>query len=880
MSAQTPLAASLSASLVALFALAVAALADPTASVPSASDGPQPAEASALDEDAGPGEAEDALPERYETWLAEVAPLIDDVEREVFLAIRESYRRDQFIRGFWDARDPYPQTVRNELQEQWEERSLRAKEMFEDPGSEGARMVRILGPPDRRSRYSCEILTSSLDVWHYDNPRPPIAGSYTLVFLGRGAEQRGFGRLWQPDLGIGRVVAAGVQSRTPQALAQALLARCTRGDDIVASLAQSLDLARIGGVERLLPRPDTEWALAFAARSTEVPDDAVPLHGELHVTYPARHQSRTVVQGTVTVPRSELATSELGGHLAHNLLVDGEILRQGELFDRFRYRFDFPLPTLEDAGERIPLAVQRYLRPGDYTLIVKVADSNSKAVFREERVLEVPRVERKPVGTRKARAAAAPAAEPAPLREVPRELSRFDEANRAIATGDHTVEILPVSRTLTVGKLRVETLARGPGIARVAFELDGRPVMRKSRPPYSVELDLGNAPQIHTVRAVALDEEGTELASDEIVVNAGPHRFAVRLLEPQPGRRYRDSLRVHAEIETPEDERLDRVEIFLNDTRLATLYQPPWEQPILLDSDELTWVRVVAFLEDGATAEDVRFVNAPDFVDELDVQMVQLYTSVVDRKGNFVDDLAKDDFLVREEGREQSIRRFELVRDLPIRAGVILDTSTSMLLKLPDVEKAAYQFLETIVTPRDRAAVITFNDAPRLAVRFTNDRAILAGGLAGLAAEGETALYDSVVFALHYFGGLKGKRAIVVLTDGEDSKSEYTFDQALEFARRSGVAIYVIGLDIGSNQHDARMKMNRFATETGGECFFVEGAYSLGRVYAQIQQELRSQYLLVYQSSSEGSSEFRRVEVEVAGDRKGLEAKSIPGYYP
>ena len=87
---------------------------------------------------------------------------------------------------------------------------------------------------------------------------------------------------------------------------------------------------------------------------------------------------------------------------------------------------------------------------------------------------------------------------------------------------------------------------------------------------------------------------------------------------------------------------------------------------------------------------------------------------------------------------------------------------------------------------------MVFNDEPRLIVRFTNDTKILAGGLSGLIAEGETALWDSVMFSLHYFRGLRGKRALIVLTDGEDSVSNYSFLDAIDFARRSGVSIYVI----------------------------------------------------------------------------------------
>ena len=163
-------------------------------------------------------------------------------------------------------------------------------------------------------------------------------------------------------------------------------------------------------------------------------------------------------------------------------------------------------------------------------------------------------------------------------------------------------------------------------------------------------------------------------------------------------------------------------------------------------------------------------------------------------------------------------------------------------------------------------------------VRFTNSQEVLAGGLTELVAEGETALYDSVIFSLHYFSGLQGKRAIVILTDGEDSNSTYTYSDAIDFARRTGVAIYIVGLNLERQSHDVRSRMRRLASETGGECYFIDSARHLQRVYDSIQEELRSQYLIAYQSSTPGGTEFREVEVQM--HTKGLEAKTIRGYYP
>ena len=184
-------------------------------------------------------------------------------------------------------------------------------------------------------------------------------------------------------------------------------------------------------------------------------------------------------------------------------------------------------------------------------------------------------------------------------------------------------------------------------------------------------------------------------------------------------------------------------------------------------------------------------------------------------------------------------------------------------------------FFQQTVKPKDRAALITFNDHPNLAVKFTNDVNELAGGLAGLKAERGTALYDSIVFALFYFNGIKGQRALLILSDGRDEGSRFTFEDALEYARRAGVTIYAIGL---GKDVDKR-HLSKITEETGGRSFFIKTAAELTPIYAEIERELRSQYLVAYQSTNTGDENaFRAVELKV--DRPGVEVKTIRGYYP
>ncbi len=422
---------------------------------------------------------------------------------------------------------------------------------------------------------------------------------------------------------------------------------------------------------------------------------------------------------------------------------------------------------------------------------------------------------------------------------------------------------------------RFDTLTTGSNIGKVTFALDGKTVFTKKNPPYSVELDLGNIPRPRTLTAKALDADGTELASDELVINSAANRFQVRLAEPLKGKRYQGSLLARADTTVPDGQTIERVEFFLNETRVATLYQPPYQQPIVLPKgEEIAYVRAVAYLVDGNSTEHLVFVNAPENMTEVDINFVELYTSVFDKQNRPVEGLEQKDFTVSEDATAQEIARFERVTDLPIHAAVTLDISGSMEQSLDKARQSALEFFQQIVRTKDRAAVITFNDHPNLTVKFTNDVPTLAAGLAGLKAERGTALYDSVIFTLYYFTGVKGQRALILISDGKDEGSRFTWDDALDYARRAGVTIYSIGL----GDVDKR-KLNQLAEETGGRAFFLKNVEEIAGIYAQVEKELRSQYLIAYQSSNtSGGKTFRSVDLKVL--RPGMEAKTIRGYYP
>ncbi len=839
-----------------LLAAALLAVGSAAASAPAARTEPP-----AVEKPQAGAPAEGGLPLQYRQWLEEVSVLITEEERQVFLGLQKDYQRDAFIDRFWRERDPYPDTGRNELRERWSERVDLARATFRRLDDARAKVLLLNGAPEVQRRVQCRAAFWPLELWFYPGGSDLFRSRFVVLFYQPGGG--GPFRIWHQSFGRQELVSFDTD------------ASCQPDDvELIRIALRWIDEEGDVGYRSLLDRVSSspglggrEWVATFNSYSTDLPAGAETFAAEVALDFPGFHQNRTVVQGAVLISPEAVKAAELGGEKSYNFVLTGEVLQGPALFDSFRYKFDLPAAALPagTAGARMPLVFQRYLRPGGpYTLVVKVEDLAARRFFRLERAFEVPRVTEPEL---------APPLDPR-LAEV------LAEANAALAAGETTVKVVPPFGDLLTGFVRFDTVVTGSEVRQVRFELDGEPILTKTKPPFSVELDLGDFPRPHTLRATAFAESGEELASHEMLVNLTGSRFRVRLTEPHRGKRYEKSLRARAEVEVPQGDACERVEMYLNDTLVATLYQPPYVQPILLpEKQESLFVRAVAYRTDGGFSEDVVFLNTPGYGEEVAIQLVELYTSVLDRQGRPVTGLQQGDFRVKEDGVEQEIARFEQVRDLPFHAAIVLDTSASMADRIEAARAAALEFFEHSIRPRDRAALLTFNDRPYLTVPFTNDPKVFGPGLAGLKAERGTALHDSLIYSLFYFTGVTGQRALIVISDGKDESSRFEFDQALEYARRAGITVYTISLGLEKKEAAAKKALTRLADETGGRSFFLGSIAELPAVYSSIEEELRSQYLVAYQSKNTARDRaFRSIDLEVA--RRGVEVKTLRGYYP
>ena len=269
----------------------------------------------------------------------------------------------------------------------------------------------------------------------------------------------------------------------------------------------------------------------------------------------------------------------------------------------------------------------------------------------------------------------------------------------------------------------------------------------------------------------------------------------------------------------------------------------------------------------------------------VDVTRVNMLFTVTDKKGRFVTDLNKDDFDVIESKKPQSIQEFTAESDLPLRIGILVDTSSSIRDRFRFEQEAAAQFLNSVVHAGiDKAMVISFDTSAELVADLIDDTTQLDGAIHSLRPGGGTSLYDAIFFACrdklqqdqpkHKF-----RRAVVIVSDGEDNQSRYTRDQALEMAQKADAVIYAISTNISRIDTDGDKVLRYLTQETGGRAFFPFKVEDLDQSFENIANELRHQYNIFYRPEPlKTDGQYHTVELRVKG-RKDLVVRARKGYY-
>ena len=270
---------------------------------------------------------------------------------------------------------------------------------------------------------------------------------------------------------------------------------------------------------------------------------------------------------------------------------------------------------------------------------------------------------------------------------------------------------------------------------------------------------------------------------------------------------------------------------------------------------------------------------------QVEVNRVNILFTVTDKKGRFITDLNKGDFQVLENKLPQPIMEFAAESDLPLRLAVLIDTSNSIRDRFRFIQEAAVEFITSVMRPKvDKALVVSFDSSAELVSDLDGDPEKLAALVRELRPGGGTSLFDAIFFACrdklsweqprHKF-----RRAMIILSDGDDNQSQKSREQALEMAQKADVVIYTISTNITRVETDGDKILKYLASETGGQAFFPFKVEDLSQSFENIANELRHQYNIYYRPEhmkTDGSYQTLAVHVK---DRKDLVVRARKGYY-
>jgi Ca-activated chloride channel family protein len=268
------------------------------------------------------------------------------------------------------------------------------------------------------------------------------------------------------------------------------------------------------------------------------------------------------------------------------------------------------------------------------------------------------------------------------------------------------------------------------------------------------------------------------------------------------------------------------------------------------------------------------------------VNEVNIVFTVTDKHGHYVRDLKKDNFKIMDDGKPAvEIRSFRAEANLPLQVGLLVDASNSVRDRFKFEQEAATEFLNQTIRPKyDRAFVIGFDVTPEVTQDFTDSTELLSIGVRSLRPGGGTAMYDALYFACRdklmkapQTGTVR--RAIILLSDGDDNQSHVTREEAIEMAQRADVIVYTISTNLTGGGHHGDKVLERIADATGGRSYVPFQLNEVANAFAAIQDELRSQYAISYKPADfVADGRYRTVDIQTPG-QKGLRVRSRHGYY-
>lgn len=285
--------------------------------------------------------------------------------------------------------------------------------------------------------------------------------------------------------------------------------------------------------------------------------------------------------------------------------------------------------------------------------------------------------------------------------------------------------------------------------------------------------------------------------------------------------------------------------------------------------------------QQSSTQEDDTVATIRKTVNEVNVVF-----TVTDKHGRYVKDLKRNDFNFVDDSKPAAeIRDFKSQTDLPLQVGLLVDASNSVRDRFKFEQESAIEFLNQTVRPKyDSAFVVGFDVTPEVTQDFTDNTEFLSRGVRALRPGGGTAMFDALYYACRdkllkapRSGAVR--RAIILLSDGEDNQSHVTREEAIDMAQRAEVIVYTISTNISGTKGKGDKVLERIADATGGRAFFPFQLRDVSNAFAEIQDELRSQYAVSYKPADfKADGRYRTIEI-VAMDKKNLHVRSRRGYF-
>jgi Ca-activated chloride channel family protein len=352
--------------------------------------------------------------------------------------------------------------------------------------------------------------------------------------------------------------------------------------------------------------------------------------------------------------------------------------------------------------------------------------------------------------------------------------------------------------------------------------------------------------------------------------------FSITITEPENQALIIGKTKIAAKVKIDDLDLLDRVEFIVGDEVIFVDREAPFECFHDFGEDSKSYiVRAVAYHVEEVRVSDAVISRKLPFTQIERVNRVILWVTATDEDGNLVTDLSRDDFKIFENNVEQKVIDFH-VEERPIKMAILIDTSGSMVDKIKEVHEAAGAFVKNL-REIDEALVIDFDENVFLIQDLTADVGALQEAIESTEPLGGTALYDAIHAAYRKIGTFKGRKVIVVLSDGEDTLSQFGFERVLREARTNSTMIYSIGLGIegGAPRRDV---LKDFSGSTGGEFYYIKKKGTLGAAYERIAEELGKQYYLTY-STTNSEWDGRWIKLRVDSNRPGVKIRARRGYF-